>query len=131
MQVGEAELLGIVNDDRIGIRHVDTALDDAGRNQHVVFVIDEVEDDLFQLLRFHLPVADGYTGIRHFASDQRFHLVDVLDAVIDEEHLPVAAHLEVDRFADDVRIEAFHLSLYRIAVRRRRRDARQVACSHE
>ena len=47
VQVGEAELLGIVDDDRVGIRHVDAALDDAGRNQHVVFVIDEVEDDLF------------------------------------------------------------------------------------
>ena len=44
-------------------------------------------------------------------------------AVVDEEDLPVAAHLEIDSFADDVGVETFHFGLNRIAVGRRCRDA--------
>ena len=73
----------------------------------------------------------GNTGIGHLSTYQRLHLVDVLDAVIDEEHLSVTAHLEINGFPDDVRVEPFHLCLHRIAVRWRSRDARQVSCAHQ
>ena len=72
-----------------------------------------------------------HTGIRNFTPHEGFYLVDILDAVVDEEDLPVAAHLEVYRLADNIGIEAFHLGLHRIAVGRRRGDAAQVAGSHQ
>ena len=73
----------------------------------------------------------SHTGIGDFPSHEGFYLVDILDAVVDEEDLPVATHLEVYRLADNIRIEAFHLGLHRIAVGRRRGDAAQVAGSHQ
>ena len=131
MQVGQSELLCIIDDDRVCIRHVDAALHNARGDQYVVFVIDKVQNDLFQLVRLHLPVADGDTGIRHFAFDKRLHFINILDAVVDEENLPVTAHLEVDGFADDVRVKTFHLRLHRVAIGRGSRDARQVTGSHQ
>ena len=123
MQVAQSKLLGIVDDDCVGIGHVDTAFHNAGCDQYVIFVVHEVQDRLLQLLRLHLPMPHSDTGIRHLSTYQRLHLVDVLDAVVDEEHLSVTAHLEVDGLPDDVWIEALHLCLHRIAVGWGSRDA--------
>ena len=131
MQIGQSELLCIIDDDRICIRHVDTTLYNARSDQYVVFVIDEIQNDFFQLVRLHLSVADGDTGIWHFAFDKRLHFINILDAVVDEKNLSVTAHLEIDGFADDVRVATFYLCLNRVAVGRGSRDARQVAGSHQ
>ena len=47
MEVAKPELLGVVDDDRIGVRHVDAALHDTGGYQYVILIIHEIEDDLF------------------------------------------------------------------------------------
>ena len=49
MEVAKPELLGVVDDDRIGVGHVDAALHDTGSDQYVVFIVHEIEDDLLQL----------------------------------------------------------------------------------
>ena len=63
MEVGESEVMGTVDDDRIGIGDIDTILDNSGGEQHVVVVVGEVEDDLFKLIGLHLSVSDGHTSI--------------------------------------------------------------------
>ena len=131
MQVAQSELLGIVDDDGIGVGHVDAALNNAGGDQYVVFVIDEIEDHLLQLLWFHLAMTDNDTGIRDFTAYQGLDLINVLDAVVDEENLSVTTHLEVDRLADDIGIEPLNLRLYRITVRWWCRDTREVAGAHQ
>lgn len=85
MQIGQSELLCIINDDRICIRYVDATLHNARGDQYIVFVIDEIQNDLFQLLRFHLPVTDSDTGIRHLTFDKCFHFINILDAIVDEK----------------------------------------------
>ena len=131
MQIRQAELLGVIDDNGVGIRNVDTAFDDTCRYQYVVFVVHEVENLLFQFFRFHLSVCYTDTGIGNFPFHQGFYLVDILNTVVDEENLSVTTHLEVDGFADDVRIEAFYFRLYRITVGRRCRNATQISSSHQ
>ena len=101
MQIRQTELLGVIDDNGIGIWYVDAAFDDACRYQYVVFVVHEVEDLLFQFFWFHLSVCHTDTGIGNFPFYKGFYLVDILNAVVDEENLSVAAHLKVDGFADE------------------------------
>ena len=73
----------------------------------------------------------GYPGVGDFLPNQGFHLVNVLDTVVDEEHLPVPAHLEIDRFPDDIGVETLHFRLHGITVGRWRGDADQVPGPHQ
>lgn len=86
-RVGQAELLCVVDDDCVGIRYVDIAFHNAGGDQDIVFVIDEIEDDLLQFFRFHLSVTDCYAGIGYFTANQILYLVNILDTVIVKENL--------------------------------------------
>ena len=65
MQIAQSEVVGTINNDGVGIRYVDTVLNDSGREQYVVIVVREVEDNLFQFLGLHLSVSDTYTRIGH------------------------------------------------------------------
>ena len=44
MQVGKSEVLGVVDEDGIGVRHVDAVFDDGGGEKNVELVIDKIED---------------------------------------------------------------------------------------
>ena len=48
-----------------------------------------------------------------------------------EEYLPVPAHLEIDRFPDDIGIETLHLRLHGITVGRWRGDAGKIPGPHQ
>ena len=70
VQVTEAEVLRLVDDNGIGIGYVDATFDDGSGKQHVVIVIDEIKDYLLQFGRLHLSVSD---------TDTDFHLEQVQD----------------------------------------------------
>ena len=131
MQVAQAEVVCLIDDDGIGIGYVDAVLYDRGGYEHVVVVVDEAHDDLLQLLGRHLSVPDTHTGIGHIACDECRQLGKVLYAVVDDEELSVAAELKVHRLADNLLVEGVHLGLYGIAVGRWSLYDAQVACSHE
>src|SRR5690606_10854406 len=63
IQLGEAVIVGTVDDDRVGTGNVDAVFDDGRRHEHVIFVIDEIEHYLLHFLFVHLAVADGDAGI--------------------------------------------------------------------
>ena len=44
VQVGKSEVLGVVDEDGIGVRHVDAVFDDGGGEKNVELVIDKIED---------------------------------------------------------------------------------------
>ena len=120
MQVAQAEVLGIVNDDRVRVRHVHSRFDDRSGYQHVELPVNEVHHQLFELLRVHLPVPDANARFRAQLPHEAFDVADRLDAVVDEIDLPVAGELVSDRFADDLLVEQVALGGDRLAVRRRR-----------
>ena len=131
VQVAQAEVLRLVDDDGVGVGDVDAALDDGGGNEYVVVVIHEVEDNLLQFGRLHLAVTDAHAAVGYVALDEGLQLGQVGDAVVHEEHLPVAAHLEVDGVDDDFLVEGMHLCLNRVAVGWRRLDDAEVTRTHQ
>src|SRR4029434_8865586 len=62
-----------VDDDRVGAWNVDAVLDDRRGDQHVVFVIDEIEHGLLHFFFAHLAVRDNDPRLRDDAADQVGH----------------------------------------------------------
>ena len=127
MKIRKTEILGTINDDGVGIRNVDAVFDDGGREQHIVVVIREIEDNLFQFLRFHLSMTYGYAGIRDILVDHLCDMGEIVDAIIHEIHLAVARHLKVNGISNNLSPKGVDLRLDRIAVGRRRLYDTQVA----
>ena len=131
MQFAQTEILGIVDDNRVGVRHIYTRLDDGCGDQHVIFVVSKTQDSLFQFFGIHLPVSDDGAYTRGEFAYQPFEFVELLYTVVYDENLSSPAQFEIDGLAYDVFVEGVYFGLYRIAVGRRGRDGREVACSHE
>ena len=124
-------MVGSVDDDGVGIGYVNTILYDGCREQHVIVVVLEIEDNLLQFLRLHLSVAYGNTCVRHVLMYQLADALQVVDARIDEIHLTVARHLEVYGVCNNLSTKGMYLRLDGIAVGRRCLDDAQVAGSHQ
>jgi hypothetical protein len=87
--------------------------------------------DVLQLHGVHLAVTHAHPHIWAKATDEARHLCDVLDAIVDEEHLTTTAHLVLDRIADQLLVEAVQLGDHRMAVGRRCAEHREVAGTHK
>ena len=131
VQVTEAEVLRLVDDNGIGIGYVDATFDDGSGKQHVVIVIDEIKDYLLQFGRLHLSVSDTDTAVGNVPLYHGLQLKQIGNTVIHEEYLPVTAHLEIDGVGNDFLVEGVHFRLDGIAVRRRCLDDAQVARTHQ
>ena len=120
VQVGQPVGVRVVDEDGVRVRDVQPALDDRRRHQHVRLAVEEPDHRPLQLVAVHLPVADHELRVRddppHLVGD----LVDVVDPVVDEVHLPAAAHLPVDRVADELVVPPDDPRLDRLPLRRRR-----------
>ena len=69
VELRQAEAVGAVDDDRVGVRDVEAVLDDRRREQDVVLVRDEVDHHPLELVLVHLPVADGDARLGHEPRD--------------------------------------------------------------
>ena len=123
VEIGQAEAIGAVDDDRVGVRNIEAALDDRGANEHVDLAGDEALHDVFQLVRVHLAVADvdARASGQSSAILSRTCSID-LDAVVQEINLALPLELAVDRVADDALVVAADDRLDRQAIERRRLD---------
>ena len=131
MKVRESEVMSRIDNDGVGIRDIDTILDDGSREQHVVVVVGEIEDDLLEFLRFHLSMSDSHTGIRDIFMDHLRDVREIADTIIDKVNLPIARHLEVDGIGDDLGAEGVNLRLDGIAVRGRCLDDTEITGSNQ
>ena len=122
--------MGVVDNNRIGVGDVESRFNDGGAEQHVVLASDEVEHDFLQFIAFHLAMGYSDTASWYVTRNEVMYIHDVLHSVMDEEDLTVSSHLEEDGFADELTVEGAELSLYRIAVGRRRVDDTEVAGAH-
>ena len=64
MQVAQTDVLGLVDYYRVGIRDIETALDDRRAEQHVIIPRHEVQDLVFKHLSLHLAVGHAYLHVR-------------------------------------------------------------------
>ena len=103
------EVLRVVDDDRIGIGHVDARLDDRRSHQHVELAVDKVHHQLFELLGRHLPVSHRHARLRAKLPDHAADVVDRLDLVVHEIDLPAALEFVIDRLANQLLVEQMAL----------------------
>ena len=92
----EPEQVGAVDHERVHRRHVEAALDDRGAHEHVVLVLPEVHHHPLEPALVHLPVRDRDPRLGHELADVLGGEVDVLHAVVHEEHLALAEQLTPD-----------------------------------
>ena len=57
IQIGQSETIGTINDDRVGVRDIESALDDRRADQHIDLARDETLHDRFQFVGMHLAMA--------------------------------------------------------------------------
>ena len=102
VEVGEAEAVGAVDDDGIGVRDIDAAFDDGGADEDVGLTGDEAVHDFLELTFLHLTVT-GFDGGAFGAEGEEFfdHAFDAADAVVEEEDLALAVEFAFDGFLDD------------------------------
>ncbi|MNI48821.1 hypothetical protein D3C73_1034040 [compost metagenome] len=58
MQVTEAEYMGVIDDNRIGIRNIQTSFDNCRCNQHIKVMINKFEHYIFQFIPLELPMSN-------------------------------------------------------------------------
>ena len=57
IEIGQPEAIGPIDDDGVGVRNIEAALDDRGADEDVDFPGDEALHDGFEFIRIHLAVA--------------------------------------------------------------------------
>ena len=127
VQLGQPEAVGAVDHDGVGGRHVDSALDDRGADQHVVALAVEIEHHRFQLALAHLPVGDRDAGVRHQLLHLAGDFLDVPHLVVQEEHLSAALQFAQQRLAQYAAVPLGNQGLDRHPPGRRGGDDRKVA----
>ncbi|MNM82367.1 hypothetical protein D3C81_943950 [compost metagenome] len=127
VQLGQAELVGTLDDDGVGAGHVDTGFDDGRGHQHVEALVVEVAHHLFQLALAHLPVADADARLWHQFGKVGGAFLDGFHIVVQVVHLATAQQLAQQRLLDRALVLLHDEGAYRQAARRRRGDDRQVA----
>ena len=65
MQLRQPEPIGAIDQDGIGARHVDAALDDGRAHQQIEASVIEIDHELLELALAHLAVADAHVRLRH------------------------------------------------------------------
>ncbi|MCW0462066.1 hypothetical protein NB717_003134 [Xanthomonas sacchari] len=127
VQLRQAEAVGAVDDDGVGVGDVDARFDDRGRQQHVEALLLEIQHHLFQLALGHLPVGDADARLRHQLAQLALHAADALHVVVQEVQLAAARQFALEGFAQQRVVPLGDEGLHRQPVRRRRGDDRQVA----
>ena len=102
VQLGEPEVIGAVDQDRVGARDVDAVLDDGGGDQHVELAAHERAHRLLDLHLGHLAVADRDLGAGREAAQPVGQHLKLVDAIVQHEDLPAARELPVQRVLQDL-----------------------------
>ncbi len=127
VDLGQPQLVGLVDDDGVDVGDVEARFDDGGAGQHVDAPVHEVEHHLLQLVLRHLAVGDGDLRLGHDLPQMASHVVDALHAVVDEVDLAAAVELAQDGLADEPLVELRDVGLDRQALLGRRLHGGHVA----
>ena len=127
VELGQAEAVGAVDDQRVGARDVEPAFDDRGRQQHVIFAVVEGAHPLLDLGRAHLAVRGDRLHLGHLLAQPFLDVGQIGDARRDEEALPAAIMFAQQRLAHHHRVPRRDVGAHREPVDRRGLDDRQFA----
>ena len=100
VQLRQAEFVGAVDDDGVGVGDVDAAFDDGGGDEDVVVAVLEVLHQVFEFALAHLSVANGdalfWQGVLQQAGDA----LDAVDVVVQDVGLSATAVFALAGVAD-------------------------------
>src|SRR5690606_11680616 len=116
MEIAQSKHVGPIDDDCVGIGDVKTRFDDVGGDQHVVFMMDEINHDFLQLFPIHLPVSTDDSGIRHELHDQVGDAVDLADSVVNKKYLSATSQFVRHGIPDHFFCKGLNLCSDRLAV---------------
>ena len=131
VEIGEAEAVGAVDDDGVGVGDIEAGFDDGGGDENVDVTGDEGAHDGLEFVLAHLAVADGDGGVGDELFDARGEFVDGADAVVEEVNLAAAFEFADDGVAHGAFVVGADGGLDGLAVGRRGLDEGHVAGSHE
>jgi hypothetical protein len=120
VQVGQPVSIGVVNEHRVRVGNIESALDDRRRKQNIRLPSHEPQHDVFQLALAHLPVADVDPGFRRDLRKPVANRVNIVNSIVDEINLPAAIQLTHDRVPHQLVAESRDARLHRDPIRRRR-----------
>ncbi len=127
VELRQTKLLCPVDNERVGVGEVETALDDRRAEQYVHPRLGEVDHNLLQLSLVHLAVGDDDPRFRHELLQPLAHNMNTLHPVVDEEDLTAAVELAQDGHANAAVIGFPDVRFHGQAFRRRGVDDADVA----
>ena len=119
VELRQPQPVGVVDDDRVRIRNVQSRLNDGRGHQNVDIALDEIQHNFFQFMFVHLPVGEHDVCLRNKRRHMVCHLVDVVDTVVDIIYLSAPRQLPVNRLAHHLVVVLHDVGLNRQAVHRR------------
>ena len=131
VELGEAERVGAVDDDGVGVRDVEPGFDDRRADEDVGGAVGEGDHDLLERSLGHLAVPDHEPDARQHPAELVGLRLDGLDPVVDVEDLPATVELAQDRVADEPGGRLGDAGLDRQPVLGRRLDDAEVADAGE
>ena len=120
MQIAQADVLRLVDDDGVRVRNIKTVLDDCCAQQHIVVACHEVENSVLQSLCLHLTMRDADFYVRNESVQDVVDRLEFLHLVVKEENLPPTVNLVIYNLTDFIAVKEHYFSLHRNPVRRRR-----------
>ena len=126
MQLREAERVGALHDEGVGVGDVQAGLDDGGAHQDVVLTVPERSHGPFQQVLRHLAVRHRDAGLRHQGLDASGGGVDGADPVVHVEHLSVAQQFAAQCGGDLFVVLRADVGQHRVALLGRGEDGRHL-----
>ena len=126
MQLGKAQLVGILDDQGVDIGNINTRLNDGGADQNLDFPVCHALHDVGKLLLIHFAVGSGYFHIAQPVFQPGGGLLDALRAVVQVVDLPAPVQLPADGVIQQPVIVLQHEGLHRVAVTGRLFDGGHV-----
>ena len=127
VQVAQAKAVGLVDDDGVGVGHVQSALNEGGAHQNIKTAFHEGEHQGLQLVALQLAVGNAHAGIRNQTLYHAGHLLNILNAVVDEKDLASARQFVLDGVAYHFFAKAHDVRLNGLPVGGRRGHNAQVS----
>ncbi len=131
VEIGEAEAIGAVDEDGVGVGDVDSGFNDGGGEEDVCFVVNEGVHDGFEIVFVHLAVADEDACFGDEFSEFPMDHFDGFDAVVEEEDLAAALDFAAYGIAYDTIVISDDGGGDGEAIGGRCIDGGHVSCAHE
>lgn len=128
MQLREAELISIDDDNSVRSEKVHSILDDGRRDEHIIHAALEVPDAILHQDTAHLCVRHGnanlFTEKRPHLFTEAFH---ASDTIVENDHLSASRQLSPNRFSNDIISVGMDVCFYTLPLGWRRRECRDRA----